>query len=610
LLKKRKKKRLIRRPAFWVTSLLIIAAFATAWLFWRGTYSFTRSTYIPTPRFNFILIKTNHESQKLLSGETLAFHPRDRVKILKISTNIPLNLGVRLMAIGLDVSALQYEEMSLAALLPGQEIFDRHKFRIQIKYRNQELGHVIWEVQPYAEDWLDKADRTIKSEQRLALLEHALQLLPKDKRIWRRLLDEYKSLKRWKKAAMMLEAIVREKPEPDKLSELLEVYEAMPSRQGVTSVLRRLVELDPNDIPARMGLAEALDAAKKSKEAIKEYEILLQRVDKGERLPIYKRLGFLYAEKGKNRKAISYYLEAVKLDQKDVNLHYNLSYLYEKINDVKQADFYLANAVALKSKDVENRLKLARKLIKRKELKKAEQYLSEILKKKPGLLDALLLMAQIMEKRKNSPGLKKVYEKILSMEPKNETVIYNLGILEYEAGNLSASLGYLKRYVKSHPKDVTIHRILFDIYGRQKIDDMAFKEAQILIELSPKEIEPYYYMFEYLNEKGEFEKIVPVMEKGLSANPGQVEFREYLLHAYLKTGKEGPAITQIEEILKVRPNDIDLLLHLARLQEKYGKLNEAMGAYRRIIELSPGHEEAEEAYLRLRLGGVQGGGAR
>jgi hypothetical protein len=39
-------------------------------------------------------------------------------------------------------------------------------------------------------------------------------------------------------------------------------------------------------------------------------------------------------------------------------------------------------------------------------------------------------------------------------------------------------------------------------------------------------------------------------------------------------------------------------------------LSEAIGAYRRIIELSPGHEEAEEAYLRLRLGGVKGGGDR
>ena len=603
MLKKRKKKGLIRRPAFWVTILLIIAASAISWFFWRGTYTLT-------PRFNFILISTNREPQRLLSGETFALHPRDRVKVLKISTNIPFNLGVRLVATGLDVSALQYDEMTLSTLLPDQKIFDHHRFRIQIKYRNQELGHVIWEVQPFTEDWLEKADRTIKREQRLALLEHARHLLPNDKRIWRRLLDEYKSLKQWKKAVLMLEAIAKQRPASDTLSELLEVYTAMPSKKGVISVLQRLVAMDPNDVHARMRLAETLDEAKKSKEAIKEYEILLTKVDKAERLPIYKRLGFFYAEKGQNKKAISYYLKAVKLDQKDVNLHYNLSYLYEKINNRKQADFYLANAVALKSEDVENRLKLAKNLIKTKRLKKAEQYLSEILKNKPALLEAHLLMARLMEKREDRAGLKKVYEKILSLAPRNETVRYNLGILEYEAGNLAASLSHLKGYLKSHPKDVTIHRILFDIYKRQKSDDMAFKEAQILIKLSPKDIEPYYYLFEHLNAKADYEKIAPIMKKGLSANPQEVALREFLLLAYVKTGKEELALKQMEEILKVRPNDVDLLLNLARLKEKHGKLSEAMEVYRRIIELSPDHQEAEEAYLRLRLGGVKAGGPR
>ena len=63
------------------------------------------------------------------------------------------------------------------------------------------------------------------------------------------------------------------------------------------------------------------------------------------------------------------------------------------------------------------------------------------------------------------------------------------------------------------------------------------------------------------------------------------------------------------EILKRRPNDIDLLLNLARLREKHGQFKAALDAYRRVIEISPDHEEAEEAYLRLRLKGVRHEGA-
>jgi tetratricopeptide (TPR) repeat protein len=78
-----------------------------------------------------------------------------------------------------------------------------------------------------------------------------------------------------------------------------------------------------------------------------------------------------------------------------------------------------------------------------------------------------------------------------------------------------------------------------------------------------------------------------------------------LLFAYLKTGKDDLAVKQIKELLKTKPKDIDLLLQMARLLEKGGNVTEALETYKAIITISPDHEEAEEAYLRLRLKGVR-----
>jgi tetratricopeptide (TPR) repeat protein len=61
------------------------------------------------------------------------------------------------------------------------------------------------------------------------------------------------------------------------------------------------------------------------------------------------------------------------------------------------------------------------------------------------------------------------------------------------------------------------------------------------------------------------------------------------------------AMTQIDDILKVRPNDVPLLLQAAKLAEKLGRKKDALEYYKKIIEISPGHEEAEAAYLKLRL---------
>ncbi|MBW2215746.1 MAG: tetratricopeptide repeat protein [Deltaproteobacteria bacterium] len=597
LQKRRNKKPRSPRPAF-IVVLLAIILLAFGWWLWQGLYP-------PVPRFNSMLISMDGELQNILPGETISLHSSDSVKIHKISTNILQNINVRLASEGFDVNALRHEQIKLSSLLPDQNIFDHYKFRVWVKYRNENLGYVDWEIQPYAEDWLEKANRTVDDDKRLEVLEHGLRSLPEDSNLWRRLLDEYKSQKRWKQAASMLEKMADKDPNEEILNELLEVYAGMSSKTKIISVLKKLIKLDPGDLSSRLQLAEILEKSGKSKSAIKEYEELVKRVGKQDRLPIYKSLGYLYSKTGSYEKAISYYLKAAKSDKKDANLYYNLSYLYEKTKQKEKADTYLGKAVRLNKKDVGGRLQLAEKLIKKGELKKAEKYVSEILKNEPSSLNALILKAMIAEKRGEKKELEKIYEKIYSLDKKNDTVVYNLGVIKYEKGDLKSALTYFSEYIKKNPEDAAAREIIYDIYIRQNNEKMAYKEAQVLVKLKPKRTDLYNFMFDYLNAQGDYKKIIHIMEKGLKANPEQTDLRRHLLFAYLKTGKDDLAVKQIKELLKTKPRDIDLLLQMARLLEKGGNFTEALETYKAIITISPDHEEAEEAYLRLRLKGVR-----
>jgi len=562
--------------------------------------------YPPVPRFNFMLININHEPRKILPGEALQLHSSDKVRILDISTNILLNLNVRLTSEGFDVNALRHGELSLSSLLPEKNIFDHYNFRIFIKYRNTDLGYNDWDIQPFAEDWLEKANRTIDNDQRIALLEHGLRVLPEDTRIWRRLLEEYKSQKYWKRAASMLEEAAKKDPSQAILSELLGVYTEMSSTAKIVSVLNKLIELDPKDLNLRFQMAEILEQSNEYQAAIDQYEELVKRIDKNERLPIYKRLGYLYTKVWHYHKAINNYLNAEKMDKKDVNLYYNLSFLYDKIKQKDKSEYYLEKAASLNPEDIESRLVLAQGLIKEGEVKKAATYIDQVLKKNPSSLQALLLKANILEKQGKKQDLVKIYQKIHSLDPKNETVLYNLGALNYESGNLKAGLDYLTRYIKNNPKDVGVHEILFDIYKRQKNNKMAFEEAKTIVKLKPGKVDFYHFMFDYLNSQSNYKEMIRVLEQGVKSNPAQRKLREELLFAYLKTGREDLAVEQMAALLKIKPNDTGLLLQMARLFEKQGKLSEALEVYKKIIQISPNNEEAEEAYLRLRLKGVRG----
>ncbi len=425
--------------------------------------------------------------------------------------------------------------------------------------------------------------------------------MPKDDRIRNRLLEEYKTHKDWQKAALILEEMAQEKPDEGFLYDLLEVYESAGKRDKVISVLKRIIEKHPDDVETRLRLASTLEKREKLKEAIREYERLLKRLKKADMAAIYKTLGYLYTKTKQPKQAISNYLKASQLDKGDANLYYNLSYLYEEIGQKENADLYLEKAVRLKSGDLDSRLKLAERLTTRGKFKEAEEHLTAVLKKDPKSLEALLLMMKIQEKKGDKKGLKETYYEILSLDPKNETIIYNLGVLEYETGNLDKSLSHFRKFSKSHPKDAEGHVFLFDIYRKQKKDDLAFLEAQTLTELKPKEISYYRYIFDYLNSRGQYEKMIEIMRGGRRSHPDKLELREYLVVAYLKTGKEVLATEQMEEILKRKPKDVALLFDLAKLKEKQGKLLEALNTYENILKISPDSKEGKETYVRLLL---------
>lgn len=592
--RKRRKKPGRGRVIFWVVTLFILAALITGYRLWTCLINVS-------PQFYYITISKDGDPLKLLNGERLQLHPKNKIKVLDIATNVCFNQGVRLLAGDFDVNALLYDEVAMEDLLPGKDVFARYDFRLNVKRYNQDIGYIDVTVEPFLEDWLDKADRTIDKEKKVEILERVLKLQQDDKEIKDRLIKEYIALKRWKDASVMLEGRIKESPDEGMLRELLKVYEAMPSVDGVISVLRRLIEMNPDDVSLRYRLATSLEKQEKYNDAITEYEELLPRVKGDDLLSVYQTLGFLYTETNQFEKAISVYLKAVEMDKEDANIRYNISLLYEKLGQKDKADLFLGKALHLESGDIEGRLKLSESLVHEGKFKEAEKYLIEVLDKKPKSLRALLLMADIAEKQGDKNALKKIYRKILAIDPQNMTVIYNIGIIEYETGNYSESLPYLKKYSESSPKDKEVHVILYDIYRMLKDEENALKEAMVIIQFKPEQIDYYHVIFEILNKKDRYKDVIKVMEYGIKKNPGETSLREYLIFAYLKTGKDDLAVGQIQKILKSRPNDVPMLTKLATLYEKLGRLKEALATYKKILDISPDNEDAEEAYLRLRL---------
>ncbi len=441
-----------------------------AFWFWGARYG-------GPSRFNFLVLKINRETVKILPGEKITLHPSDRVELVSISTNIPGSLGVRLYSEGIDIEALKDSELTAGELLGSRDPFDHYSFKVEVKYKNSLLGYLDLEIRPYLEDWMEKANRIINPDQRILFLEKAASLLPEERTIKERLLAEYKSSGYLQKAAALVEKKVSSEGGREKLRELADLYLRSGDTKGLISALEKLLDLAPEDARARLELAEAFEKTEKWEAAVLQYEALLIKASEEAAVPIHKRLGYAYIKIGRLEKAIDSFLAAAKWDQKDANLYYNLAYLYEKKGDSEKAAFYLRNAVVLNPDDTAGRLRLAERFIEASEWKRAEEIVSEVLSRSPDSKEALLMLAKVFEGMKALDRLAEIYKRLCQIEPQDDIFLYNLAVVEYERGNLDQALRLLGNYLEMHGEDEAARRILLDIYRKKGDSESAAKEA-------------------------------------------------------------------------------------------------------------------------------------
>ena len=599
---RRKKK---RRTARTVVLLIILLLCASLYLLIGGLGSdYVKLSFKglinPVPEFKHLIVEHNGTKKILTSGQTLQANPYDNLRIVKVATSVLFNRNIRLFSHGVDVNALR-EEMVIADLLPDQDPFRHYNYTIIVKHKNDILGEVGLVVSPSIDDWLLKADKIIDPKTRTAFLQTAVNETGGNIELKLRLADEYLDLKKWKEAAQILEDIIKEKKDVSLMVKLADVYEKIRYYNSLIRTLGKILAITPENLDIRLRLAEVLEKKGRLKEAINQYEMVLPKLPREEKIAVMKTLGYLSYQAKLTKDALQWYLKAAEYDKNDANLYYNIGSIYDELKQPKQTEEYLRLAVNLKKDDIEGRLRLAQGLLKEGKFKEAKRYLGEIQKKDPHHREALIMLAHIAEKEGDKKTLRTLYEKILSRDEKNTTILFNLGVMEAEQGNLKKATSYFKRVVEINPKDLQARDALFNTYRREKRNDLALIQAQSLVKLAPKKFSYYEFIFNYLVEQSEFDQAAQYMREATAANPNELALRKFLILAYLKLEKNELAAEELEKALKLKPDDTELLYQLATLKEASGDLEQALAAYKRILTLSPDDEKAQEAYLRLRF---------
>jgi tetratricopeptide (TPR) repeat protein len=278
-----------------------------------------------------------------------------------------------------------------------------------------------------------------------------------------------------------------------------------------------------------------------------------------------------------------------------------------------------------KSSDLDNtalkpRLQTARCYLFLSQYKKTLKICDEILKQDPEYTPALRLTAKSQELMDKFTEAEKTYLKILEIEPNNLDALKELGTIYYQnLGNVDKTIEIYNRILSLNPKDIMALVILGSAYAIKGDVDNSLKYYSTAVYYRPNLVSSYLNLAKLFMESKNFEGAKKVYYKALATDPGNEEiikgYQSFLrLQSIRKYGSKKVEDLQKngEDVSSIKMDDIvkdkELLEIIQReFLEGYRELAEDMPTtYTPLIALYADflmryekYDEAEKQYKRI-----------
>lgn len=395
----------------------------------------------------------------------------------------------------------------------------------------------------------------------------------------------------------------------------------------------RLLEKEPNNIKARLSLADFYISLKDQKSAITELEEILEikpecsevynvlgyiylqreKIDEAIRLlekakivgikdiSLTEMLALAYLEKEEIDKAISVYEELLESNPKNKKTLRILGELYSRVDKIDEAS---KKYISLFSEDPESGSEVSRRLkelsLKDREnvyIKKqlAEVYIKDL---KPDLAIETFKEIEGIDKTKRDEIIGR-FKKMLEIFPGRPKILIALGESLVGRGSYSeaaeeyrklealggvyvdeALSGY-KKIISKYPNQVLAHSFLGDVYLREGKIDEAIAEFQTTFEL----------------DKNASESVLRKLREIIRVNPESLLAHELLGEIYLKSGDARKAIEEGENCISLDKNHAPSYMLLASSYSRIGLHAKAVDAYRSALSLEPYNIQIHKNYI-------------
>jgi tetratricopeptide (TPR) repeat protein len=287
-----------------------------------------------------------------------------------------------------------------------------------------------------------------------------------------------------------------------------------------------------------------------------------------------------YFAKGKYREAAIQYSNAIQVDSRFVQAHYQLGETFLKLHDWNRAYQELSRTTELDPDNYPAQLDLANLLISGRDLKQAQAHLDMLRRKRPNSPDTYEAWANFFAAQDDLARAIQEMQKGVGADPNRSESYLNLALLQLRANLPDQAEVNFKKAADLGPKAMNAQLALGGFYQTRNRLPEAEQQYRHAMEVDPKDPTPRAALVRLMMAEGKKAETEALLRQTKNDFPDNSEGYRMLGDFYFATGDLDKATAEYGSLyrdhsrdLQVKKNYIQLLILKNRLDEA-GKLND------------------------------------
>lgn len=282
-----------------------------------------------------------------------------------------------------------------------------------------------------------------------------------------------------------------------------------------------------------------------------------------------------YFKENKFREAAIQYANAIQVDPRFAQAHYQLGETYLKLNDLNRAYQELSRAVELFPDNYPAHVDLANLLISGRDLKQAQAHLDLLRERQPNSPDTYEAWANFYSAQNNLGAAMSEMQKGIAADPSRSESYLNLALLQLRGNLPDQAEGNFKKAAELGPKEMNAQLALGGFYQSRNRNAEAEQQFKHAIDVDPKDSAPRAALVRLLMVEGKKAETEAVLKQAKTDLPNNSQGYRMLGDFYFATGDLDKATAEYGSLYSDHPKDMQVKKNYVQLLILKNRLDEA-----------------------------------